>query len=168
MKQAFGNILIPVDLSINTEIAVKKAIELAEDGTVFQLLHVRTLSIPPFSATKDDNPLDGKPDLIAQKIDLRLQQWKSSIEDHTRNIRVHTWVVIRDSIQSAIEEKAIKLKADLIIIGKNSNHSILPFLNTVVPSKIVKNTGIPVLTVKPGSFHNKTRTVVIPISAENP
>jgi hypothetical protein len=55
---------------------------------------------------------------------------------------------------------------DLIIIGKNCHHSWFPFLNTVIPTKIVQQTGIAVLTAKPGSIYNKIRTVVVPIAGE--
>ena len=56
MSKAFDNILIPVDFSINTEIAVKKAIELTEENNaVIHLLHVTappslipTISVDPY------------------------------------------------------------------------------------------------------------------------
>jgi hypothetical protein len=54
----------------------------------------------------------------------------------------------------------------LIIIGKNCNHSRLPFLNTVVPSKIVQRTGVPVLTVKRGAINNKIKTIVVPVDGD--
>ncbi len=41
MAATFDKILIPVDFSLNTEIAVKKAVELVgSDATVIHLLHV--------------------------------------------------------------------------------------------------------------------------------
>ena len=41
MSGLFKNILIPVDFSVNTEVAVKQAIELAcTNGSTIHLLHV--------------------------------------------------------------------------------------------------------------------------------
>jgi hypothetical protein len=80
------------------------------------------------------------------------------------SIKVHTWIVSPDPVQEAIAEKAQQLGVDLIVIGKNSNHTWFPFLNTVSPSELAERTGIAVLTVKPGSLHNKIKTVLVPVT----
>ena len=166
MNTSFRNILIPVDLSINTEIAVKKGLELADYDTTFHLLHIQRYSISRLSKIRQW--LAGEKELSNSKeIKKCLEQWKSSIEDCGKHIRVRICMMMTNSIQHGIEKKALQLKADLIIIGKNSHHSWFPLLNTVFSSELVRNTGIPVLTVKPGSFHNKMRKVVLPISTQN-
>lgn len=167
MNTSFRNILIPVDLSINTEIAVKKGLELADYETTIHLLHIQSYSISRFSKLRQS--LTGGPELTndSQEIKKCLDQWKSSIEDCGKHRQVRTWIMMTGSVQEGIEKKALQLNADLIIIGKNSHHSWFPFLNTVVSSELVRKTGIPVLTVKPGSFHNKMRKVVLPISTQN-
>jgi hypothetical protein len=71
-------------------------------------------------------------------------------------------------VEKTIAEKAKEITADLVIICKNSQHSILPFLNTVVPSRLAKNTGISVLTVKPGALSGTVRTVVVTMSSKYP
>ena len=45
MLNSFKNILIPVDLAENTEVAVKKGLELADHDTVIHLLHVQNESV---------------------------------------------------------------------------------------------------------------------------
>ena len=46
MRASVRNILIPVDLSINTEVAVKKGLELAHGRTTIHLLHVQIKILP--------------------------------------------------------------------------------------------------------------------------
>ena len=163
MNTSFRSILIPVDLSINTEIAVKKGLELADNGTIIHLLHVQSHNLTGFSGMTRQFQDSVNSSTGEKEITHCLEQWKSSIEDCDKDIKVFLSLTKRGSIQQAIEKKAIAAGADLIIIGKNSHHSWFPFLNTVISSRLVQNTGIPVLTVKPGSFHNKTRKVVVPI-----
>jgi len=163
----FQNILIPVDLTINTDVAVKKAMELAENNSMVHLLYVQNFAFPGIAGIAKKhcvrtNELPGN-----TFIEKSLNLWKNKIEESTNNITVHTWNILADSIQRTIEIKAKQLAVDLIIIGKKSHHSWLPFLNTVVPSQVARKTGITVITVKPGSINNKMKTVVLPISSES-
>ena len=45
MLNSFKNILIPVDLAGNTDVAVKKGLELADKDTIIHLLHVQNDSV---------------------------------------------------------------------------------------------------------------------------
>ena len=161
MLRYFKNILIPVDLSINTEVAIKKAIDLADEGTYLHLLHVQSYGLTAMAQRFliKSNAV-GNREIITQKID----QWKTSIEECTEGITVHTWISIRDSVQKAIEEKAREIDADLVVIAKNSHHSWLPFLNTVLPNRLATTTGAAVLTVKTGAIYSKIKTVIVPIT----
>ena len=162
MSNSFKKILIPVDFTTSTEVAVKKGLELAEDGTVIHLLHVLNKPImlkDVFVRKKTDR-------FSLQEVDQRMKQWQSTIEAFNENVKVETWVAMKCAVQNVIEIKAKQMDADLIIICKKSQHSWLPFLNTVCPNKLVQNIGKPVLTVKPGSIHNKVKTVIIPVSEE--
>ncbi len=168
MYESFKNILIPVDLTLNTELAVRRAIELADQDTIIHLLHVQHPYAPGFVwglarffAYNDDSTDNGD---VNEKID----QWKWSIKDSVKNVSVCTWIVYGEPVQLAIQKKAMQIGADLIIIGKSSHHSWFPFLNTVIPSEIVKKTGIAVFTVKPGSLLSKIRIVVVPIGGDGP
>ncbi|MGB8192085.1 MAG: universal stress protein [Chitinophagaceae bacterium] len=158
----FKNILVPVDLTVNTEVAVEKAIELADRGGIIHLLHVHRLKMPYTYR------------LLAQHDELhyrdadKLDEWKRLIQQSVNGIEVCTWISTNGSIQEAIERKAKQLRADLIIIGKNSHYSWFPFLNTLVPSEIAQSTEIPVLTVKPGSLNNSVKAIVVPIASGSP
>jgi nucleotide-binding universal stress UspA family protein len=60
MNKFFESILIPVDLSVNTELAVKKALTLSESGTVIHLLYVQTYFMPFVSASVKDYFVNAK------------------------------------------------------------------------------------------------------------
>ncbi len=161
MADSFKNILIPVDFSINTEVAVKKALEMADKNANLHLLHIKQCHLLKLRG------LLGKKTGIERNhtsIEKKLEEWKWTIEESNENIKVNIWVFDGGTVQDGIEKKALQLAADLIVLGKNAHHPWFPFLNTVVPNQIASLTGIPVLTVKPGCMHNKIRKIVLPIA----
>ncbi|MBS1577717.1 MAG: universal stress protein [Bacteroidetes bacterium] len=166
MRQYFNSILIPVDFSENTELAVKKGLELAGNDAVIHLLHVQNHFAPFFSRVAQEYLIGLNRKRGMEEIDKKLEQWKRTIEE-TSSLKVCTWNVIAGSVQDIINHKATQLKVDLIIIAKHSSHSWFPILNTVNPSQLVQSTGIPVLTAKTGSFHNKARKIVVPVSSRS-
>ncbi len=163
MPGTLKNILIPVDLSINTELAVKKGLELSDSGTAIHLLYVLNNSFFSFSDLKRRSLLHSGEYQDVRIISNRLKQWKQTIEESSDNIAVCIWVVV-GNIQKTIEKKVSQLSIDLVIIGKKSHHSWLPFLNTVVSNNIVMRTGVAVFTAKPGSLHNKNKVIVVPVT----
>jgi nucleotide-binding universal stress UspA family protein len=162
MPGSFKNILIPVDLLIHTEAAVRKGLELAGHGTNIHLLHVmRQGPWSGLTATGKDET-----SVRLQLIEEQLEFWKDKITSVAGQIKVTTAVITSRTVQNAIIDKAGEVTADLIIIVKHSRHAWLPFLNTVLPGRIVLKTGITVLTVRPGACQNTIKTVVVPIAGE--
>lgn len=160
---SFKNILIPIDLSINTEMLVKKALELADGDTTIHLLFVEDNGISGlFRALKKYMTDEGK-FIRKQEIKRKMDVLKIRMEESCKNIKVCNWIVVANSVQNSIRDKALQLGVDLIIISKNNNHSWFPFLNRVIPSMLVKKTGIAVLTLTAHASDNKVRNVVIPI-----
>jgi nucleotide-binding universal stress UspA family protein len=140
----FDRILVPVDFTINTEVAVKKAIDLATPGiSVVHLLHVTT---------------------SGQVTDNRMLQWKDSIQECRSGIEVQIDIITGTHIENTIIAFARQIRFSLIIIGKNNHHSFFPFLNTVFSPTIAEETGCAVLTVKPGSLRKGMGTVVMPVA----
>lgn len=164
MADGFKKILIPVDFSINTEVAIKKAIELAVEGTQIHLVNIQSdlpLALFPgsYKYLKSTYGESGY-----KNVEKKLNHWKNYIEESTDKVTVSTRVSSEYYIQGGIEEEARKVNADLIIVGKNSHHSWFPFLNTVTPSKLASQTGIPVLSVKPGSIHARVQKIIVPVT----
>ncbi|HJS55830.1 MAG TPA: universal stress protein [Chitinophagaceae bacterium] len=160
----FRTILLPVDFEINTEMAVKKTLELSNPGqTVIHLFHVQKPAAPWSSVWKDIFHTDGN-----DKIQYKLLEWKRLIEENYPDVQVMTEVAYSMKIERAIIDKAREIKADLIVIGKHSHHKWLTIMNTVFPNNIAKKTGYPVLTFKPGSVYNELRSIVVPVGPEVP
>ena len=165
MRNTFRNILVPVDFSINTDVAIKKAMEFSGEETVIHLLHIQSDMFMGLSARTYQFLINNNAQTNRNVVENNLQRWKWQIEEST-SAKVCTWLTYAHSVPTAIEQKAIKVQADLVIIGKSSSHSWLPFLNTVMPSLLAEKTGIPFLTVKPGSLHSTVSKVIVPVTSE--
>ncbi|HUB60576.1 MAG TPA: universal stress protein [Puia sp.] len=152
MAATFDKILIPVDFSLNTEIAVKKAVELVgSDETVIHLLHI----VPPAKKTKNQFKM-----WVAER---DLHQWKYTLQQSGPHIRVKVHILRGNSVRQTIIDCASMLNPDLIIIAKQKNHRRWFLSGSVSPDIVAKRTNCPVLTVKPGSLDNRTRVIVLPI-----
>ncbi len=166
----FKNILLPVDFEINTEMAVKKALELSDlSGTVIHLYHVQK---PRFSLSSIFSSLWSDTSIlknfVTDELHYKLTQWKELIEANYANVNVSICVDHSRRVQKSIVQKSKEINADLIIIGKHSYHKWFTFLNTVSPNKIAKRTDLPVLTFKPGSLYTKIRSIVVPVGTTIP
>jgi nucleotide-binding universal stress UspA family protein len=153
--RSFKKILIPVDFTLNTDVAINKALELIDEDSIVHLLHVKT---SVHLLKKQQHP----------DYERKLKQWKDAIEENHSSVIVQLSVKKSTSVQNAIKEKAEAMNADLIVIGQTAVHSWLPVLKTVLPMRLAASTNIPVLTVKPGALHNKIKTVIVPVTGEIP
>ncbi len=156
---------MPVDFEINTEMAVKKALELSDPGkTIIHLFHVQKPSLSWSSIWEKEVFKYGREDVVPYK----LLEWKGLIEKNYPDVKVDASVAYSLRVERSIIDKAREIKADIIVIGKHSHHKWLAFRNTVFPNNIAKATGYPVWTCKPGSIHTKLRSVVVPVGPEVP
>jgi nucleotide-binding universal stress UspA family protein len=166
MSARFNTILIPVDFTLNTQVAIAKTLGLLTDANAdIHLLHVRQPSWP----LRLLQQLAGAPDQeFKARIDQRLEDLVASIHNSKPGIRVTTWTDSTQSVEKAIAAKATCINADLLVIGKHSSGWLLQLGRKVIPARIAAVTGVPVLTVKPGSLKNPIRTVVIPVGPKFP
>ena len=156
MTIVFNKVLVPVDFSINTGLAIKKAVGLAgADKTMLHLLHV----------VSPRRPLE----LLVAKNELdRLGQ---EIRESYPELTIKTHVLKGHSVQRMIIECAKMLNPDLTIIGKQSDRrrwAAFPprnwfFSRNIAPDLLARKTNCPVLTVKQGSGDGRVRVIVIPI-----
>lgn len=152
MAIAFNKILIPVDFSLNTEIAVKKAAGLVgSDETVLHLLHVLRPGRHAVHQFK------------VWEVEKELEQWKDTIRKDYPGMQVRTHILKGRSAQRMIIESADMLKPDLIVIGRQNPRRRWSFFRGISPDVIAKKSNCPVLTVKPGSLDSRTKVIVIPI-----
>jgi nucleotide-binding universal stress UspA family protein len=162
MPIAFNKILIPVDFSLNTDIAVKRAAALAGADTVLYLLHI----IPPGKSAAHHFKM-----WAAEK---ELDQWKNAIRGSNPALRVKTHLFKGHSVQQLIIDCAAMLNPDLVVIGKQHGRrgwldrwvmmrGRWRFSSGVSPDVIARKSNCPVLTVKPGSIDSRNKVIVIPI-----
>ena len=152
MAIAFNKILIPVDFSLNTEIAVKKAAGLVgHDEAMLHLLHV----LEPGKQAKHQFKL--------WAVEKELEQLRETIRNTYPTLKVKSHILKGHSVQRLIVDCAEMLKPDLIVIGKQNSLRRFPIFRHVESDAIAKKSNCPVLTVKPGSIENRTKLIVIPI-----
>ena len=166
MTTSFKNILLPVDFTFNTQVAVKKAMELIEpDDAVIHLLHVIK---PPFSLPLPIWNVKKTDDALCAEVTQKLQQWKRVMEESLENIQVYYEVAVDADITRAIIAKAIQLKPDLILLGEHKQRSPFSFKRNVAPNRIALRTGFPLMILKPGCIYNKVKSVVVPVAGFTP
>jgi nucleotide-binding universal stress UspA family protein len=153
MPATFNKILIPVDFSLNTEIALKKAIGLAgAEETTIHLLHVTRPGKKAVNQFRN------------WVVERDLQQLKYTLQQEHPALRVSTCVMKGYSIQKMIIECAVGINPDLIIIAKqNSRRRWWAFTSLISPNKVAQKSNCPVLTAKPGSMDSRTKVIVLPI-----
>lgn len=153
MPVTFNTILIPVDFSLNTEIAVGKAVGLlGKDETTIHLLHVARPGKKAASRFRN------------WVVEKNLEQLKYTLQTEHPSIHVKIHVMKGFSIQRTIIEYAVMINPDLIIIGKqNSRRRWWTFTSLISPYVVAKKSNCPVLTAKPGSMDSRTKVIVLPI-----
>ena len=153
MPATFDKILIPVDFSLNTEIALNKAIGLAgAEETTIHLLHVTRPGKKAVNQFRN------------WVVERDLQQLKFTLQQENATLRVRTHVMKGFSIQKTIIECAAMINPDLIIIAKqNSKRRWWAFTSLISPNKVAQKSHCPVLTAKPGSMDSLTKVIVLPI-----
>lgn len=165
MPFSFSTILVPVDFSINSELAINKALELADPkAATIHLVHVLDHAFFSLASAKVKKLSRSNDWIDYKEAEKMMNHWRDLMLGRMPGVEVMNWIIPAASIQQAIAAKARELQSDLVIIGKNANHSWFPFLNTVTPSELAELSGTAVLTVKPGSLHNRIRTVVVPVT----
>ena len=83
--------MIPVDFTLNTEVAISKTLELIDQNSTVHLLH-----------TKKYGSFAGGTD---SELEKKLRQWKETIADYDPLISVQTYIVQSLSVQKAIKTK---------------------------------------------------------------
>jgi nucleotide-binding universal stress UspA family protein len=165
MSARFNTILIPVDFSVNTEIAIAKTLELIDDAAAtIHLLHVRPRGL---FHTVWQYITDHSTE-TSERVQNKLNELQARIRKMRPDIQVLYCVAETMRVDKAISQKAAQLNVNLIVIGKHSTNSLFSFSKTVISAQIAAATGIPVLTAKPGSLHSPVKTVVIPVGPKFP
>lgn len=155
-----------MDFTVSTNLAIQKALSLSEGRqAVIHLLHVcKESRLHQYFSNKLMRR--SSPDI--EEAAGKLEQIREDILNLRPEIKVVAWATAQSSVEETIIQKAKNINADLIIIGKNSNHFLLPFLITVDPSRVAQKAGIPVFTANANGMHESIRSIVVPIGNNFP
>ncbi|HEV2483099.1 MAG TPA: universal stress protein [Puia sp.] len=147
-----STILIPVDFSLKTDVAIKKAADLSRWGEIgLHLLHVA-------------NPGHGpKHSFRLWEIEKEFVELQEKIQVRYPQLRVKTHILQGHSIQKMIIDCVHLLEPSLIIIGKTDPPRPWSLFRSISPDAIANKSNCPVLTVKPGSAESKTRVILLPV-----
>ncbi len=166
MQATFKKILVPVDFTVNSEMAIRKAIDLIDrQGSVMVLVHILKplFSLNIFSSAgfivSPASEILSRSEMMA-----KFRQYEHTIKSVSENIRVEIIITEVGPVQRNIIQIAKYLAPDLIIISKTSNGHLLPISNKVSPARIAKKSGCPVLTIKQGSSIHAIRNIVLPVN----
>lgn len=161
MEFRFERILIPVDFSITTEVAINKALKLVEGpGSLIHLLYVNKswrLGLGLSWFNKNNNPQQ------KESVQKSFEYWENYIEHHSKEVRVSSSVADGSDIENLIASEALKIQANLIILGRQPKQGWLPLADSIIAGRLSTQTRQPVLTVMPAALNQETRTVVLPI-----
>ena len=165
MPGLFKTILVPIDFSDNTEIAVRQAIKLSSPGdAILHLLHVTKPGnrysinsvLHQLVSYQNGNSIE--------EVTSKLWEWKKSIEETGLSKTVNTYIM-KGTVESSIKNLVKRIKPQLIIIGKKTDNKYINFLNSVCPNRLAKSTGCPVLTLRRRAIDTKIKIIVIPVGS---
>jgi nucleotide-binding universal stress UspA family protein len=164
MGACFNTILVPVDFSTATLLAIEKALELSSNKSTIHLLyvqnHLAVLPVFPASLLLRGLRFFEKQD----KNDCaKLADLKENIIKKNPAVQVELTMIKDTSVKKAIIDKARDTEADLIILGRNYKATRLPFFNQVLPIHLAKEAPCAVLTVAPKDVCGTIKTVVVPM-----
>lgn len=147
-----NSILIPVDFSQKTDIAIKKAAGFSKwDETELHLLHVVKAGHGPKHSFK------------LWEVEKQFFLLQEKIKEQYPEANVKTHILQGHSVQRMILECVRLLRPALIIIGKADPPGRWSLFTGISPDAIAKKSNCPVLTVKPGSAESRTRVIVLPV-----
>ena len=151
---AFSRILIPVDFTVNTEIALNRAISLIEPtNSSIWLVHIIRAS----------NRITPESRYHSSEVERKINDLAFDMMERLPDVSVRVIIETSRSIHGAIIGQVAVIQPDLIIIGRNRKKG-WPFRKARTSSGLLAlECKCPVLTAKPGSMNNRIRNIVIPL-----
>ncbi len=163
MEEKFNTILIPVDFTVTTGIAIESAKELLKDKGSIHLMYVQSYSYPALSFSANRFILWNEKKDYRESM-TKLLSIKTLIEAERKDMNVTIEIDTKHSIQEGIRQAVQKVKADVVIIGKKIRYRRLPFLSSINADLLARQTGKAVMTVRPGSINGKIKKVLVPLA----
>lgn len=155
------DILVAIDLDIATALIIKQVIELSGGGyTTIHLLHVYNLNNDTGKDNGSKEGTSGGPD----KADLveKFKQWKMCLQEAIPAGKVKGYL-LTGMVHQCILEVAKDIKPQLIVIGKPEKARRFSFYKSLNADELSRSSKCPVLSVMNKDWHNKTKTILLPV-----
>ncbi len=165
MQKLFNKILVPIDFSVKSKVAIDRAVDIAKEyHCSIHLFHV--VAGLPFEAVKMAEGHMAIPyGIIENKIELEfhLQKLCDSITMLTSDSLDISYSIARGYWDDAIIDLVKQSGFDLVIIGQKGL-SITKRKMLLNPDKIASKTNVPVITIPSNRRIIKLYSIVIPIT----
>lgn len=165
MQKLFNKILVPVDFSAKSKMAVEKACDIAKQyDCSIQLLHV--VAISPFAAIAMTEGPMAIPFANIENKDVIEKEFKKlliSVKLLNGDAVKIAYSILQGTWDEAIIEYANHHDYDLVLVGQKE--TLLQKRKMIInPDKIAAKANIPVITVPSNKRITKLYTIVIPIT----
>ncbi len=147
-------ILLPIDFSDVSSFIIKYAKDFAKklDAKIVLTYVLEDLTVYEGLYTSTELLIDLEKILF----DGAKKSMKEFIEKYLSDYPNVETVIVKGDVVEKIIETARDYKADLIIIGTHGRKGIDKILFGSVAERVIKNSPIPVLTINPYKYKNKT------------
>lgn len=165
MKKLFNNILVPVDFGKQSELAVRKALTIANQFQCdLHVLHVETRAI----VTADQNLLQALTETAPTDSEEKLKQLQNKyIGDLEHGLQWHT-ALRKGNREQQIAEYVLLHQIDLVIVGSPSRLFPASLFRQLNINRLSRKTGCPLLSVKTPATPETIRNIVLPVDAHLP
>lgn len=158
MPQTKNHILVPIDFSEQSQIALGQSFNLARlNKADLTLIHVIDESFHlPFLGKKDDKAIEKK--IQKELAKLAADTSKSA------GIKVNT-LITRGKIYEEIQKAIKKLKVSLVIMGTNGSVGLKRFIGSNA-LRIIRDSACPVITIKGKKHRAGCKHIVLPLDLQ--
>ena len=149
------NILVPTDFSEGAEEALSYACELASRlGATVHLVNVvgiPALGVPELGVAVAASMID-------QIVSDNQKALDKLMSDHSGKAMIGRGVLKTGDARDAINQAAVELGCDLIVMGTHGRRGVTRVLLGSVAETVVRTAPCPVLTIRPHSSEHKDRS----------
>lgn len=164
MVQMFNNILVPVNFNKNTELLMRKAVEVANEFNCdLYLLYVQTpITVIPF--LYDGNVSGSLFNFSTENNDIKLERLATEYKGQLKDGLQMNFEVVQGSWQTVMKEVVIKKHIDLVIIPKHHKKFPGALIHQININKLSQQTQCPVLTITRRFDVSHLHNIVVPVN----
>jgi nucleotide-binding universal stress UspA family protein len=157
MIQSSNKILVPIDFSTQSLVALEQSYNLAHEYhaeiTLLNVIEEGGMLSKLFSSQQHDE--------LKKKLQEQLDAMAADVEKKS-GVKVNT-IIAKGSIYDKIAEVAEMINATLIVMGTNGDEGLKKKFIGSNALRVVRGSTIPVITIKGKHHRNGCKTIVLPL-----